>query len=94
MAARDNADIGPSFGISRATGFGKDVGPSPRRCRWPSWKNEDRPSHRYCGKQVKPGSPYCPHHHGLAYQVLRSSATEAEHHGRVEAEYATPGKKP
>jgi hypothetical protein len=62
------------------------LGLTARGCRWPSWK-DGPPSHRYCGKPIKHGSPYCPHHHAICYQTLRSSTSEADHHRRAEAEY-------
>ncbi len=64
------------------------LGTTAHGCRFPAWKDEAKISHRYCGKPVQQGSPYCATHHRLCYQHLRHSASEPEHHARAEAEYA------
>lgn len=68
MASRANEPNGPSFGISGLTGFGKDAGPAPRKCRFPMW-GDCPPTHRYCQKPVKPGSPYCEKHDTRCHQA-------------------------
>lgn len=61
-------DNGPTFGISRATGFqASAVGGAG--CRFPLWRHEDRPDGRFCGKPaLAPGEPYCSKHHALTHQ--------------------------
>lgn len=37
-----------------------------RRCRWPLWADDARPSHEYCGEAIARGA-YCAAHGALAY---------------------------
>lgn len=41
----------------------------PRDCRYPLGEKKEPATH-YCGKEVKPGSPYCPTHTKIAYRKI------------------------
>jgi GcrA cell cycle regulator len=48
-----------------------------RNCRWPHGDPREADFH-FCGAQINPGMPYCPHHCRVAYHTSRSGrVTEA-----------------
>ena len=68
VAAAEQSRKGESPAAAEAA---KAVAPAfkpirPGACRFPLWGN-GRPTHRYCGKPTKAGSPYCPKCHALCH---------------------------
>jgi len=43
------------------------AGPAPRRCQFPMWGHDERPTQEFCGKQSVEGRPYCESHSALCY---------------------------
>lgn len=44
-----------------------DPGPMPRACQWPLWDDQERATHRYCGKANAAGRVYCHEHCDRAF---------------------------
>ena len=44
------------------------IGAMPvRGCRWPMWRNDERPTQKFCGEATQGDSSYCYAHHIRAY---------------------------
>jgi GcrA cell cycle regulator len=52
-----------------------------RMCKWPIGDPRE-PDFTFCGRGIRPGTPYCPDHAAMAYQTS-SRRGAAAHHGKV-----------
>jgi hypothetical protein len=41
--------------------------PLSGECRYPLWRDDERPDHRYCSRPARPGSAYCPACRAVCY---------------------------
>jgi hypothetical protein len=41
--------------------------PLPGQCRYPLWRDDERPDHRYCSRPARLGSSYCPACRAICY---------------------------
>ena len=58
-----------------------EMGPSNiRKCCWPTWAHDARPTHVYCSAPVQEGSSWCPAHHGV---VFRKEARDPNYETRA-----------
>lgn len=56
---------------------GRPLASAPKGCQWPLWGPDEKPTHQYCGSDVKPGSSYCAEHHAICYRTDFGTKGEA-----------------